>query len=95
MGIHMGRGTPVEANSAPDGGRWWQMLGLGAIIRPHTKAQAIATLLTHRNVEEAARAVTTPKQRPTVAHFAKPARIPWRETCGKSKNHTENRPKNP
>jgi transposase-like protein len=46
----------VEANSAPDGGRWWQMLGHGAKF-DHKKEQAIAALLSHRNVEAAARAV--------------------------------------
>jgi hypothetical protein len=40
----------------PDGGRWWQMLGNGAKF-DHEKEQAIAALLSHRNVEEAARAV--------------------------------------
>ena len=51
----MGRG-PVEANAAPDGGRWWQMLGHGAKFG-RKKEQAITALLTHRSVEEAARAV--------------------------------------
>jgi hypothetical protein len=39
----------------PDRGRWWQMLGHGAKFG-HKKEQAIAALLSHRNVEEAARA---------------------------------------
>ena len=38
------------------GGRWWQMLGHGAKFGPKTE-QAIAALLSHRNVDKAARAV--------------------------------------
>ena len=65
-----------------DGGRWWQMLGHGPKF-DHKKRQAIAALLSHRNVDEAARAVTTPKTgAPTVAHFAKPARKQRRERAG-------------
>ena len=56
MGIHLGGGSAMEANSAPDGGRWWQMLGPGAKF-DHKKELAIAALLSHRNVEAVARAV--------------------------------------
>ena len=68
MGIHLGGGSAVEANFGPqmgaDGGRWWQMSGNGAKF-DHKKEQAIAALLSHRNVE-AARAVgigTAPARR--------------------------------
>jgi len=55
------------------------MLGHGAKFG-HKQEQAISALLAHRNVDEAARAVTTPKtSAQTVAHFAKPARTPRRE----------------
>ena len=43
----------MEANSAP---RWWQMLGNGVKF-DHKTEQAIAALLSPRNVEAAARAV--------------------------------------
>src|SRR5262249_12270689 len=43
----------MKANLAP---RWWQMLGHGAKF-DHKKEQAIAALLSHRSVEDAARAV--------------------------------------
>jgi hypothetical protein len=40
----------------PDGGRWWQMLGPGVKFG-RKKEEALAGLLTHRNTEEAARAI--------------------------------------
>jgi hypothetical protein len=55
------------------------MLGHGAKFG-HKQEQAICALLAHRNVEAAARAVTTPKTSAQIAaHFAKPARTPRRE----------------
>jgi hypothetical protein len=61
------------------------MLGHGAEFG-HKREQAIAALLSHRNVDEAARAVTTPKtSAQTVAHFAKPDRTPRRERAENSK----------
>lgn len=41
---------------SPGGGRWWQVVGHGAKFG-RKKEEAIVALLTHRNVEEAARAV--------------------------------------
>jgi hypothetical protein len=49
----MGGGSAVKVNSAA---RWWQMLGHGAKFG-HKTEQAIATLLSHRNVDKAVRAV--------------------------------------
>jgi|SRR5579863_7936061 len=46
----------------------------GAIDFIPEQSEALAAL-TRRNVEEAARSVTTPRPVPTVAQFAKPARI--------------------
>ena len=77
-----------------DGGRWWQILGHGAKFG-HKKEQAIAALFTHRNVGEAARAVTHPKnQRSNRSPFRQTSPKTTARTRGKPKNHTENRPKN-
>jgi hypothetical protein len=70
------------------------MLGHGAKFG-HKMEQAICALLAHRNVEEAARAVTTPKnQRPNRSPFRQTSPNATPRTRGKPKNHTENRPKN-
>jgi hypothetical protein len=55
------------------------MLGHGAKFG-HKTEQAIAALLSHRNVEEAARAVTTPK---TSAQ-------PWPISPNQPENHAKN-----
>jgi len=43
MGIPIGGGSATEANSAPDEGRSWQMLGFGPKFG-HKKEQVIAPL---------------------------------------------------
>src|SRR5262245_1296677 len=45
-----------QPDGAPDGGRWWQMVGHGTKFGQRKEA-AITALLTQRNVEEAARSV--------------------------------------
>ena len=55
-GRRIGGGGEFGPQMGADGGRWWQMLGNGAKF-DHKKEQAIAALLSHRNLKEAARAV--------------------------------------
>jgi hypothetical protein len=68
------------------------MLGHGAKFG-HKRERAIAALLSHRNVDEAARAVTE-NQRPNRSPFRQTSPNTTARTRGKPKNHTENRPKN-